>query len=310
VKFWDVERGELRLSLGEEKKVRIESIVFSPDGKSLAVAAHDAGVKRVDTFEVRLVDSQTGGVKKTIRHPGTVRALAFSPDGKFLAIGGQYLPEQLTGPFVRTVQLWDLAKEKVTADFKQKLDLTQQQIENDGYLDGLRDLAFSPDSKLLAAADVDYKLRLLEVQTGQAKKTLEGHTGVILAVRFSPDGETLVSGSVDGRAKVWGVNSGELLRTLERNNSRVWTVGFSPDGKLLATGGLGEHDGKSVAEVVLWDTHSWEAKPVAPREIGQGLVRAVAFSPSDGKTLAIGRAGKAAGEIKLWPVAKIPTEDK
>jgi RNA polymerase sigma factor (sigma-70 family) len=310
VKFWDVERGELRLSLGEEKKVRIQSIVFSPDGKTLAVAAHDAGVKRVDPFEVRLVDTETGRVKKTIPHPGTVRILAFSPNGKFLAIGGQYLPEKLTGPFVRTVQLWDIDKEKVTADFKQTLDLTQQQIESDGYLDGLRDLAFSPDSKLLATADVDYKLRLLDVQTGQAKKTMEGHTGVILAVRFSPNGKTLVSASVDGRAKVWDVNSGELLKTLERNNSRVWTVAFSPDGKLLATGGLREQDSKSVAEVVLWDTQSWEAKPVSPREIGEGLVRTVAFSPSDGKTLAIGRAGKAAGEIKLWPVANLPTEDK
>src|SRR5216684_3132357 len=62
VKFWDVEKGEVRLSLGEEKKVRIESLAFSPDGQTLAVAAQDRGAKRVEAYEVRLFETQTGAI--------------------------------------------------------------------------------------------------------------------------------------------------------------------------------------------------------------------------------------------------------
>jgi hypothetical protein len=49
----------------------------------------------------------------------------------------------------------------------------------------------------------------------------------------------------------------------------------------------------------------WQAK------FGHGHVNAIAFSPFDGKTLAIGtqrmRAGKPGGEIMLLPVADLPT---
>ena len=55
-----------------------------------------------------------------------------------------------------------------------------------GQLDGLRDLVFSPDGRLLAAADVDFRVRLIDVGTGHVRQTLEGHTDVVLVARLCP----------------------------------------------------------------------------------------------------------------------------
>jgi RNA polymerase sigma factor (sigma-70 family) len=293
VKFWDVEKGELKQSLGEEKKVRVGSVAVSPDGKLAAVVAGLEWEGRTYPYEVRVVNLETGRLQKTIELDGIHRVVTFSPDGKTLAIGGQYVPQKLDGPFERTVRLWDLTAGKVVKEFKQELDAAA--VEETGYLDGLRDLAFSPDGKLLASADADWKVRLLEVETEKVLQTLDGHTSVILAVAFAPDGKTLVSGSFDETVRVWDVGTGKELRKLKGNKGRVSSLSYSPDGSLVATGGTVDKGGAS--EVILWDAATWEPKKVLPGEHGGTWV---SFSATDGKTLAVG--GR---HVKLWRVGDL-----
>jgi RNA polymerase sigma factor (sigma-70 family) len=296
LKLWDVEKREVRISLGEEDKVRVESVAFSPDGKVVAIAA----APRKGSREVRLIDPQTGLLTKTIELRGTVRRVTFAPDGKTLAVGGQDIPQVLTGPFRRTVQLWDLAKGKEVKEFAEELKVDD--ITKTGQLDGLRDLAYSPDGKLLAAADIDFRVRLLDVQTGKVRQALAGHTELVLALAFSPDGKTLVSGGADETVRVWDVQTGKELRTLDGRKDQagraiqglVWAVAFSPDGKLLAAGGRG---------VILWETRSWEPRWASG---DKGQVSAVAFSP-DGSVLAVGRG---AGEVQLWRSAELLPEKR
>jgi RNA polymerase sigma factor (sigma-70 family) len=312
VRFWDVAKGEVRLSLGEQKRVLIRSLAFAPDGKTLAIGVENQAVK---AHEVRLLDTQTGAIKKTIPNPGTARAVAFSPDGKLLAIGGHYRSEQPTVLRQRVIWLWDIGKENQIAEFKQKLELNQQ-IEKERYMDSLPALAFSPNSKLMATADVDHTVRLLDVQTGQLTKALERQDCAIPALCFSPNGKMLVTGNADGKAKVWDVETGKLLRTLDANKDEpVWSVDFSPDGKLLGTSGPQTEPQKRDGQVVLWDARSWQAKPISREVLGDGWVVAVAFSPSDGKTLAISSTHitglcETIGEIKLWRIADLMGEDK
>jgi RNA polymerase sigma factor (sigma-70 family) len=313
LKFWDVAKGEVRLSLGEEKKVRMTSMAFSPDGKTLGVGVENQAAEPGKVHEVRLLDTQTGAIKKTIPNPWTVRAVIFSPDDKLLAIGGHYRPEQLAGPFQRMIRLWDLGKEKLITEFKQKLELNQQQIEKERYLDALPALAFSPDGKLLATADVDHTVRLLDVQIGQLTKALERQDCAIPTLRFSPNGAMLISGNANGTGKVWDVKSGKLLRTLAANKDEpVWSVDFSPDGNLLVTSGPQTEPQKRDGQVVLWDTRSWEAKRIPRRVLSDGWVNAVAFSP-DGKTLAISSTHitglcETIGQIELWRVSDLLAE--
>lgn len=281
LKIWDAETGEIRLSPGEESQTLFETIAFSPDGKTLAIGVH-AGPNN-DVNSVRLIDTETGATRKAIPLRGNVRSVVFSPDGKTMAIGGQDRPESGTGPFPRTVQLWDVAQERVGKVFRE--DLKVDDILKSGQLDGLRDLVFSPDGQLLAAADVDFRVRLIDVRTGTLRQTLEGHTELILGLAFSPDGKTLVSGGLDKTVRLWDMRTGKQLRTLEGNEGPVWEVALSSDGKFLATGGVISQGGKRRREIILWDAQSW--RPARSLPASAGSAPPLAFSP-DGKVLAVG----------------------
>ena len=154
VTVWDAQKGEVRLSLGEET-MTLASIAFSPDGKHLAVAAIRSAPGNRRVWSVRLLDSETGATKKTIPLQGTVRKVVFSPDGQdaghrragFSAIDHWSIP--------RTVLLWDLKQDKAINVFRQELRVDD--IQKSGQLDGLWDLVFSPDGRLWPAADVDFE---------------------------------------------------------------------------------------------------------------------------------------------------------
>jgi RNA polymerase sigma factor (sigma-70 family) len=313
LRFWDVAKGEVRLSLGEQKRVWITSLAFSPDAKTLAVGVEDRSAPNVKRHEVRLIDSQTGAIRKTIPHPGTVRAVAFSLDGNVLAIGGSQISAQEAGPFERMIRLWDVGKEKLLSELKQRLELNQEQVKRDEHLNGPRALAFSPDGRHLATADADHSVRLLDVPAGKLFKVLERQDGMIFALRFSPDGKLLVAGNNDGTAKVWDASTGKLLKSLQANKDKpVWSVDFSPDGKLLATSGPQTEAKYRDGQLVFWNTQSWEAKPI-PRKV-HGWVDAVAFSP-DGQSLAISSTHltglcETIGQIDVWRVADLISEAK
>ncbi|AUB37023.1 Serine/threonine protein kinase [Nostoc flagelliforme CCNUN1] len=104
----------------------------------------------------------------------------------------------------------------------------------------------SPDGKTLASGSLDTTIKLWDVSTGKAIKTLTGHSSGVNSVRFSPDGKTLASGSLDTTIKLWDVSTGKAIKTLTGHRSRVISVGFSPDGKTLASG-------SSDKTVILWD---------------------------------------------------------
>jgi hypothetical protein len=66
------------------------------------------------------------------------------------------------------------------------------------------DVAFSPDSKLLAAASTAGIL-LWEVETGTFLTALGGHRGMVETLAFSADGQTLVTSGSDTTLLVWDV---------------------------------------------------------------------------------------------------------
>ncbi len=168
------------------------------------------------------------------------------------------------------------------------VDSGQQKASLEGYTNGVRSVAFSPDGTTLASGGGT--VRLWDVDSGQQKASLEGYTNGVRSVAFSPDGTTLASGG--DTIRLWDVDSGQQKASLKGHTNRVRSVAFSPDGTTLASGG---------GTVRLWDVGSGQQK--AALEGHSDFVHSVAFS-LDGRTLA---SGSRDGTVLLWDTGDAPT---
>ncbi|MFI0418913.1 hypothetical protein [Spongiactinospora sp. 9N601] len=75
----------------------------------------------------------------------------------------------------------------------------------------VRVVAFSPDGRLLAAAD-DRAIRLWDLADQRPWATLTGHTGTITGLAFHPDGTTLASADADRHVITWPLRPETLIR--------------------------------------------------------------------------------------------------
>jgi WD40 repeat protein/beta-lactamase regulating signal transducer with metallopeptidase domain len=169
-----------------------------------------------------------------------------------------------------------------------------------GRTEGARDVAFSPDARLLASSHQrgtnPGEVKLWDPATGEEVATLSGGDRGIRSLAFSPDGK-LLAGRVypldqpttTMKVALWDVASRRELRTLGDAGLRITAMAFSPDGRMLATCG-------SDRTVRFLDVASGRE---TRRIDGMGLGQALAFSP-DGRTLALNGADEA---LILWDIA-------
>jgi WD40 repeat protein len=258
------------------KNCYIGSLAFSPDGKTLAVAAGRYQFERNEESAVRLLEIPSGAERRRLKNlPLSMSNAAFSPDGKSLA--GIH---SLDGGFSLGLSVWDL--DEGTRRYGLKLGNQQSTA-----------VAYAPDGRCLAATE--YKtVTLRDAASGRELRGMEGHATQVVALAFSPDGKLLASSSSPtetegktaeqgGALRLWEVASGKLLREITYGGqSQLQILNFSSDGKSLAAW-------KRYAGITLYDVATGSEICTI-----RGEFSAVAFS-ADGKLLATGGS-----TIRLW----------
>ncbi len=228
---------------------------FSPDGLRLVTGNSDGAISvwdlpaSLDAGEGRLVatfDSSNGAE--------FLNEVVFNRDGSHLALGFED----------GSVEIWDLA------------DTSRPQLIVRYLEQGVLELGYSDDDRLLAASDSSGKVAVWDTTTGELRYVLAGHTAS--AIDFSPDGQTLATSGMDGTARIWQAlpqEDGELF-TLPADPA-VSDLELSPDNRLLAMG-------NRTGPAVIRDATTGELLLTLPGEPDTG-VYSVDFHP-DGTRLA------------------------
>ena len=139
-----------------------------------------------------------------------------------------------------------------------------------------RDVAFSPDVKLLAYSSADDDVYVHNLNDWSLNTTLTESVGDARDVAFSPDGNLIAYASNDGNIYIHNTSDWSLNKTLTEATGDVRDVMFSPDNKFIAYGGT---DNK----VYVHNVSDWSLNATLT-EAG-GSIWGVEFSP-DSKLLA------------------------
>ena len=295
IRLWNVETGQELQPLRINRQIRC--LLFSPEGKTLAVGSGDGSVTLCD-----LVTRRNSTLADRDADVLPVFALAFSRDGRTLATGGSD----------QTIKLWDVSRAS------QKPGIFRGQIGD------VWSLAFSPDDRQLAAGSRDSPVRIWNVEQAEMPDKsaddlnaehwgnftfspdsrlmaagCKGTFGLVaslpgasFAVAFSQDGKSLLASSADETPQWWNVETktSRPIRRYEGSvNNKVASVDLSPDRRRAA---LGHYDGTiELLEIDSSTSAVWRAHT--------GAVLSVAFSPLGDKLVSGGRDRS----VAVWDVA-------
>jgi WD40 repeat protein len=281
---------ELRVLKGHEKGA-VWGVVFLPRGR-LASGDSDGMVRVWDVTSGRQLHRLGGGA-------GAPR-LAASADGRWLAYAAD-----APGPSGHyEVVLWGLA------DGRERARLPV------GPRNGARQVALSPDGRLVAAAlgfdparDGPVPIKVWETAGGRERLSLEEHPSWVVSLAFAPDGRTLAAGGVDGSLCLWELASGRRRHAFAGHETSVAALAFSPDGRLLAAS-------SAEAPVYVWDvTGAYGPALPAPAAAELGRCWDVLMSPdAEAAFRAARRLARAPGAAvpflrgRLKPVPPVPPE--
>ena len=212
VRLWLFSQGKEGGLLKGPKSGTVRALAFSPDDQELAVAC-STELFRWDLMRMEIV--------KTLKLTRLCPAIQYSPDGSMLAAA--------------------IGSDLVLLDRR----TSKERYRFFAHEKGISRIAFSPDSKSIAAALADGSVTIWNLKDAPAPTHLKAHEFVISGLAFA-DNRLLCTGSWDGSVAIWDLQTLDKKTIAERNRDLVSALSVSIESNLLA---FSTHEG----HLRIWD---------------------------------------------------------
>ncbi|HOK27329.1 MAG TPA: hypothetical protein P5320_07745 [Bacteroidales bacterium] len=185
---------------------KIQSLIFSYDGRYLYSAALDGRVLKWDLALKTSVDLETGNVQIT--------SIDISSGGNYLA---------------------GVSSDGKALVWNTELSTGVLRLENPGK--SIKIIRFKPGENIIAAGYSDGTLEMWNIEEKKKIHEIKAHEGEINQIRFNSVFSLLATASSDKTLKIWDLSDVKALPlTFSDNNGVVMAVEFSNDGSLIITG--------------------------------------------------------------------------
>ena len=208
LKFWDLESGKLRQTLGSSKlqlwrqRLRLQRSVFSrqfearkrlDNGYPVATCAVAPGTACLVTCDadggLRRWALEVGAKPSLLVQPiEKSSAVCWTPDGRALVVG-------------RSDGRLDV-RDPESGELLRSLGR---------HAGAVSDCLVTADGRHVLSASEDRTLKVWSFRSGELLRTLEGHRGRVAACALAGDGRRAVSAAADHTLRTWDLDSGELL---------------------------------------------------------------------------------------------------
>ena len=214
--IYNAENGK-ELALLKSDELEVESSLFTPDGKSLIVAAVNGETYLWNVTTGEKLSRLTDGndiVDKVALSDDSTKFVTYSKDSK-------YRIYDLKNPKTDPLVIDD------TIRFVNKLD-------------------FSTDGEIIAATKTplhshtgraveNFRLQVWNTYTKNLLINIPGEAPYITALKLLPDGNTLVTADVDKQIQLWDIAAGSVQHTFKVSEVGI-TLAYAPKSKILAIG--------------------------------------------------------------------------
>ena len=226
VRLWNTRTGERLATLSHAGRYEALKIVWSPDGRSIAVD----GLSRHGVGDTQIWDVRNGKVLTSL--PAHYYILVWSPNGRFL----------LSTNLERLASIWDAKSGALVATLEQDPPCPKRSfLKSLGETDSCNNLtgatgSFLADGRTILTTSWNHSAKLWDSETGKLKATLDlanvargvPYRGTVM---LSPDRRSIAT-YVRQEVILLDSQTGEVKSTLESIGA---PLAFSPNGQTLLT---------------------------------------------------------------------------